>query len=216
MSAPTVSADPTAAPHQQPLLVKYRTGLTWIPALAFLWVVVTSRSSLAVDTFHFVIKLIGYALIGVGAVGRMWCGVYIAGRKNKELCQDGPYSLCRNPLYVFSFIGTVGVALGARLSSGGRFGDPGWASTRDRVSDAPASSSVGPRLQAGETNARRPASRGRVRGWDPKDMGGRVRSLSTRGAAFASSRRVSRTSLTRAVPPPRPPAQHNRASFPGA
>ncbi|MBC8010284.1 MAG: isoprenylcysteine carboxylmethyltransferase family protein [Burkholderiales bacterium] len=44
-------------------------------------------------------------------LGRIWCALYIAGRKNAELCQDGPYSLVRNPLYVFSFVGALGVAL---------------------------------------------------------------------------------------------------------
>ncbi len=37
--------------------------------------------------------------------------VYIVGRKNRELCQAGPYSLTRNPLYFFSFIGVLGLGL---------------------------------------------------------------------------------------------------------
>ncbi len=36
---------------------------------------------------------------------------YIVGRKNRELCQFGPYSLTRNPLYFFSFLGVLGFAL---------------------------------------------------------------------------------------------------------
>jgi protein-S-isoprenylcysteine O-methyltransferase Ste14 len=47
----------------------------------------------------------------VAMLGRIWCALYIAGRKNSELCQDGPYSLVRNPLYVFSFIGAIGIVL---------------------------------------------------------------------------------------------------------
>jgi protein-S-isoprenylcysteine O-methyltransferase Ste14 len=54
---------------------------------------------------------IGCFLAGVAVVGRAWCAVYIAGRKNKELTRDGPYSLCRNPLYFFSFLGAVGIGL---------------------------------------------------------------------------------------------------------
>jgi protein-S-isoprenylcysteine O-methyltransferase Ste14 len=57
----------------------------------------------------------GFVAVLIAMLGRLWCALYIAGRKNAELCQDGPYSLVRNPLYVFSFLGAVGIALaGAR------------------------------------------------------------------------------------------------------
>ncbi len=54
---------------------------------------------------------VGLLAVIVAMLGRVWCAVYIAGRKNAELCQDGPYSLVRNPLYFFSLIGSLGVAL---------------------------------------------------------------------------------------------------------
>jgi len=52
---------------------------------------------------------LGIILVAVAALGRMWCSLYIAGYKNKELITNGPYSLCRNPLYFFSMAGAVGV-----------------------------------------------------------------------------------------------------------
>lgn len=55
-------------------------------------------------------KISGILLISAAVLGRIWCALYIAGRKNAELCIDGPYSLCRNPLYLFSFLGAVGFA----------------------------------------------------------------------------------------------------------
>jgi protein-S-isoprenylcysteine O-methyltransferase Ste14 len=59
------------------------------------------------------VEILGFLLVGMATVGRIWCGVYVFGRKSKELCQDGPYSVCRNPLYLFSFMGAMGVALGS-------------------------------------------------------------------------------------------------------
>jgi len=52
--------------------------------------------------------LLGFALLIVAALGRVWCLSYIAGVKNDVLVTDGPYSVARNPLYVFNFIGAVG------------------------------------------------------------------------------------------------------------
>lgn len=50
----------------------------------------------------------GCFLVGVSSLGRLWCSLYIAGYKTDRLVMLGPYSLCRNPLYFFSFIGMVG------------------------------------------------------------------------------------------------------------
>jgi protein-S-isoprenylcysteine O-methyltransferase Ste14 len=57
---------------------------------------------------------VGAILAIIGSTGRTWCLVPIAGRKDKQLMTDGPYSICRNPLYLFSLIGAVGVGLATR------------------------------------------------------------------------------------------------------
>lgn len=61
------------------------------------------------------IELSGLGLIGIAILGRLWCTLYIGGRKSSELVQDGPYSMTRNPLYFFSTVGAVGV--GAQTGS---------------------------------------------------------------------------------------------------
>lgn len=53
----------------------------------------------------------GYAALVVGVMGRIWCSAYIGGRKSQFVVDVGPYSMVRNPLYVFSFVGLVGVGL---------------------------------------------------------------------------------------------------------
>ncbi len=68
------------------------------------------------DAFwHEAIERIGIVLIMVGIVGRTWCAMYIGGNKLNRLVTEGPYSLTRNPLYVFSAIAAFG--LGAQLGS---------------------------------------------------------------------------------------------------
>ncbi|CAM5463707.1 hypothetical protein MAUB1S_07799 [Mycolicibacterium aubagnense] len=61
------------------------------------------------------IRIAGIGLIGTAILGRLWCTLYIGGRKSVVLVDDGPYSVCRNPLYLFSIIGAAGV--GAQTGS---------------------------------------------------------------------------------------------------
>jgi len=41
---------------------------------------------------------------------RVWATLYVGGRKDRELQTDGPYSVCRNPLYLGSFAFAVALA----------------------------------------------------------------------------------------------------------
>jgi protein-S-isoprenylcysteine O-methyltransferase Ste14 len=55
--------------------------------------------------------LAGTLLAVLGFFGRLWCLSYIAGRKKRVLVTAGPYSLCRHPLYFFTLVGGLGLAL---------------------------------------------------------------------------------------------------------
>lgn len=54
---------------------------------------------------------LGIFLVCIAFAGRLWCSLYIAGYKTDRLVTSGPYSMCRNPLYFFSFLGAMGVGL---------------------------------------------------------------------------------------------------------
>jgi protein-S-isoprenylcysteine O-methyltransferase Ste14 len=62
-------------------------------------------------------ELSAIIFISIGTYGRLWCSLYIAGYKRNCLITMGPYSMVRNPLYFFSFIGGLGVALSTETFS---------------------------------------------------------------------------------------------------
>ena len=53
----------------------------------------------------------GLFLLTVCSMGRLWALLYISGKKTQEVITDGPYSIVRHPLYLFSFIGAIGIGL---------------------------------------------------------------------------------------------------------
>jgi protein-S-isoprenylcysteine O-methyltransferase Ste14 len=55
--------------------------------------------------------VVGCVMATLGVVGRLWCALYIGGYKTQNLITEGPYSISRNPLYFFSLLGSIGVAL---------------------------------------------------------------------------------------------------------
>jgi len=80
--------------------------LTLLPSLAITQAIWTEGGPVR-ESFEW----LGYLAVVVCVLGRAWCSAYIAGRKNRELVDCGPYSLSRNPLYGFSILGLAGVGL---------------------------------------------------------------------------------------------------------
>ena len=71
---------------------------------------VVSQSIGGVDgPWHESVEAGGLGAIVFAIVGRAWCTLYIGGRKKAEVVDRGPYSVSRNPLYLFSFIGAFGI-----------------------------------------------------------------------------------------------------------
>ncbi|MDR2549910.1 MAG: isoprenylcysteine carboxylmethyltransferase family protein [Desulfobulbus sp.] len=55
--------------------------------------------------------LVGFPLVVLAAFGRIWCSIYISGYKEDRIVAEGPYAIVRNPLYVFSCLGVIGLGL---------------------------------------------------------------------------------------------------------
>jgi len=55
------------------------------------------------------------ALLIAGVALRSWATLYIGGHKSQKLITEGPYSLCRNPLYLGSLL--IGLAVAFFLQS---------------------------------------------------------------------------------------------------
>jgi protein-S-isoprenylcysteine O-methyltransferase Ste14 len=56
------------------------------------------------------LDLPGWAFFMVGAALRWWATLYIGGKKANSIITEGPYSICRNPLYLGTFLMIIGFA----------------------------------------------------------------------------------------------------------
>lgn len=86
-----------------------RFVLAGLTAGIFLGLFFVSSALSTEDTLHEHIEAFGIGAILAAILGRTWCTLYIGGRKNAEIVKGGPYSVTRNPLYVFSTIGAAGI-----------------------------------------------------------------------------------------------------------
>ncbi len=57
----------------------------------------------------------GWCLLLAGTVFRFWATAYIGGHKGEQVVTQGPYSLCRNPLYLGNFL--IGLSIGIFVQS---------------------------------------------------------------------------------------------------
>lgn len=60
---------------------------------------------------HESLEWAGLALLILAVLGRSACMLYLGGRKGADLVTDGPYSISRNSLYVFSILAVLGIGL---------------------------------------------------------------------------------------------------------
>lgn len=90
---------------------KYRMMLSRMAAVMILFFLISTKSYWETrnEIITFSLFFIGMIFVAIASLGRMWCSLYIAGYKDDKLVKEGPYSICRNPLYFFSMIGLLGI-----------------------------------------------------------------------------------------------------------
>lgn len=79
-------------------------GVLFVCLLPFISSTWSPRSAM-----HLSIEWIGLAFILAAVLGRCWCILYLGGHKGATLIQQGPYSVSRNPLYLFSMLAVTGI-----------------------------------------------------------------------------------------------------------
>jgi protein-S-isoprenylcysteine O-methyltransferase Ste14 len=97
----------------------YRAGLdskkriihTRLFALLIFLLLITSDNKIQSGLREGLLNFAGLACVIISAFGRVWASIYIAGYKASDLVELGPYSVTRNPLYLFSLIGAAGIGL---------------------------------------------------------------------------------------------------------
>ncbi len=64
--------------------------------------------------WYYAMSTVGFVLVCLACLGRIWCSVFIAGHKDAELVTTGPYARCRHPLYACSILGALGLGLASK------------------------------------------------------------------------------------------------------
>ncbi|HEY8189261.1 MAG TPA: isoprenylcysteine carboxylmethyltransferase family protein [Micavibrio sp.] len=93
-------------------LNKSRIAMSRIMMAALLLIVFFTDSLIPLESgAHEFFDILGTILVSVCALGRLYTTAYLGGFKNDTLITYGPFSAVRNPLYFFSLIGFIGVAM---------------------------------------------------------------------------------------------------------
>lgn len=91
-----------------------RLRLTALLLAGLLAIVAVSQRTAVTGLAGQLTQLAGLACVACAALGRIWCSVFIAGRKDTQLVRSGPYAALRHPLYALSMLAMLGLGLATR------------------------------------------------------------------------------------------------------
>lgn len=96
----------------KPWLARSRAWISLVILAPVIGAVVLSKPHVSINSWaDFACEACGGMLFALGVFFRWWATLYIGGRKTNELTTDGPYSICRNPIYLGTFLLTLAVAV---------------------------------------------------------------------------------------------------------
>lgn len=99
----------------KPFSQKYRIAVSRVFGVLIVLLILFTGPSFRTGLYAgMAIDLLCFVLVLAATFGRLWSLAYISGHKTRDLITIGPYSMVRNPLYLFSFIGAVGIGLFTR------------------------------------------------------------------------------------------------------
>jgi protein-S-isoprenylcysteine O-methyltransferase Ste14 len=105
-------------PAIEPRLLKKRQKHSRVFAvLLVLSLLVVDNSHDTLGIYYEMATWTGVFLIAMCVLGRSYCSAFIGGIKNDVVMRDGPFSIVRNPLYVFSFLGVLGIGLVSHMAT---------------------------------------------------------------------------------------------------
>lgn len=94
-----------------PFIERWRKPVSRLIALIAILLFIVSGSAWEGGWLEPVMFVLGSFLVAMGMLGRLWSAFYIGGYKTRKLITEGPYSMCRHPLYFFSFVAMMGIGL---------------------------------------------------------------------------------------------------------
>lgn len=96
----------------QNFIARHRIGVSRVFFLVLISIALFSDSVADFDSgVRLCTLIVASGLVVVAVLGRLWSSLYLCGYKNSSLVDVGPFSMVRNPLYIFSLLGATGIGI---------------------------------------------------------------------------------------------------------